>query len=121
MESARGDDFLLFDNFSAQNRVESLLQLENVKILYLSPIATPKIQPCDTGIISSLKVLYRRYQMERAIELCEEVNAVVCGLDVLSEMLVLQQIWEELPSSMMESCWEYSGLCNVRQRLTEVF
>lgn len=110
---------LLVDNCSAHGRAETLPKMDNVEVLYLPPNTTSKIQPCDAGIIASLKVRYRRYQMERAIDLVDEGISDIYRVDVLSAMLALQRIWKELPPSVMKNCWEHTGLCNSTYRITE--
>lgn len=41
--------FLIIDNFSAHERLGTLPELEHVKISFLPPNTTSKMQPCDTG------------------------------------------------------------------------
>jgi hypothetical protein len=51
------------DNFSGHIPLDQLpnhIQLRNTTVFYLPPNATSKIQPCDAGIIHSLKTYYCR-------------------------------------------------------------
>lgn len=102
---------LLIDNCSAHGKPETLPCLNNVEVLFLPPNTTAHIQPCDAGIIASMKVRYRMFQMERALELCEEeVSKEIYKVDVLSAMLAMKRIWDDLPQSSISNCWKHTGL-----------
>lgn len=64
---------------------------------------------------------YRRYQMELALDLADGGMADIDKLDVLSEMFGLQRIWGRLPPSVVENCWENTGLCDAIKSLTDDF
>ena len=59
---------LLIDNCSAHGTLENLPSLSNVEVIFLPPNTTSKLQPLDAGIIASLKLRYRKKQMEHAVE-----------------------------------------------------
>ncbi len=55
--------FFIMDNCSAHiplMQLVSVVTLYNTTVFYLPPNTTLKIQPCDAGIIRSLKAYYRR-------------------------------------------------------------
>jgi hypothetical protein len=54
---------LIMDNCSAHiplMQLTSVVTLRNTTVFYLPPNTTSKIQPCDVGIIQSLKAYYLR-------------------------------------------------------------
>jgi hypothetical protein len=54
---------LIMDNCSAHislMQLTSVVTLRNTTVFYLPPNTTSKIQPCDVGIIRSLKAYYLR-------------------------------------------------------------
>ncbi len=60
---ARRNVLLITDNCSAHiplMQLASVVTLCNITVFYLPPNTTSKIQPCDVGIIRSLKAYYRR-------------------------------------------------------------
>jgi hypothetical protein len=62
-QMARRNVLLIKDNCSAHiplMQLASVVTLRNTTVFYLPPNTTSKIQPCDAGIIRSLKAYYRR-------------------------------------------------------------
>ena len=51
---------LLLDNCSAHGTVANLPSFSNVRIIFLPPNTTCKIQPMDAGIIATMKKRYRQ-------------------------------------------------------------
>lgn len=101
---------LLLDNCSAHGRMESLPEMENVRVVFLPPNTTSKVQPMDAGIIASMKVKYRRYQMDRALGLSEEHIRDIYKLDILTAMKAFKGIWNELDSTTIQNCWNHTGI-----------
>ena len=50
---------LVIDNCPAHPNIEA--SFKAIKLLFLPPNTTVKLQPCDQGIIQNLKVRYRKY------------------------------------------------------------
>ncbi len=80
---------LLMDNCSAHVQGDNLPDLANIRIHYLPPNTTSKIQPCDAGIIRCLKAHYRRSfnkkildAMEKNVENPEKIN-VLEGIELV--------------------------------------
>lgn len=83
---------LLIYNCSAHVINETFPELLRIEGLFLSPNTTSKNQPCDAGIISALKVRYRRFQMERSIYLSEENASKIYKVCALMEILAFKNI-----------------------------
>lgn len=101
---------LLIDNCSAHGTVESLPSLSNVRVVFLPPNCTSKIQPMDAGIIAALKLRYKRMHMERALDNLDAEVKNIYKVDVLTAMRWFKRAWTELPSSIIANCWHHTGL-----------
>ena len=105
---------LLLDNCSAHGSEESLPPLDNVEGIYLPPNTTSKLQPLDAGIIASVKTRYRRYQYERALDCLDANESNIYKLDQLTAMKAMRRIWDELPASVIEKCWNHTALVSAQ-------
>lgn len=102
---------LLLDNCSAHGSVETAPDLQNVELYFLPPNTTSKIQPCDAGIIATLKMRYRNYQMDRALDMAEDENiANIYKVDVLSAMQAFNRIWIQMDAQTIANCWRHTGI-----------
>lgn len=63
--------FLLIDNCSAHQNLDTIPNLTHVEIDVLPPSTTNKLQPLDAGIISAIKVRYRWRQIKHGGDLLE--------------------------------------------------
>ena len=73
---------LLVDNCAANGSADTLPILSNVIVKFLVPNTTSKVQPCYAGIIAAMKVRYRMFQMERAIDLTETNTKQIFHTDI---------------------------------------
>ena len=56
---------MVVDNCPAHPNIQATLK--TVKLVFLPPNTTSKLQPCDQGIIQNLKVHYRKYLLLKLI------------------------------------------------------
>lgn len=102
---------LSVDNCSAHGLHETAPQLKNVEQYFLSQNTTSKIQPCDTGIFETSKMWYRRYQMDRALDMAEDENIKdIYKADVLSAMLTWKRIWNQVSLNIISNCLRHTGI-----------
>jgi len=59
---------LLLDNASVHG-IAAEKSLTHLKIVFLPPNTTGKTQPCDAGIIQTLKLRYRKAMVDKASQL----------------------------------------------------
>eukprot|EP00644_Phytophthora_capsici_P016888 jgi/Phyca11/125620/e_gw1.59.230.1 len=86
---------LLMDNASSHITVG--LELQNVKIHFLPPNTTSKLQPLDAGIIAALKRRYRHRQLQHALDLEEAGNdGNIYAIDHLLAMKWLKSCWRNI-------------------------
>ena len=60
---------MVVDNCPAHPNINDL---ENVKLAFLPPNTTSKMQPCDAGIINSMKAYYRKKLISQIIDAYDE-------------------------------------------------
>jgi hypothetical protein len=68
-KAERGKVLMIVDNCPANPVVE---KLEAIKLEFLPPNATSRLQPCDMGITNTVKVKYRRLIALRLIDAAEK-------------------------------------------------
>ena len=103
---------LLIENCSAHGTLENLPSLQPVSVFFLPPNTTSKMQPMDAGVIASVKLRYRTFKMEPAVDLIDETEQAkdVYKVDVLTAMRALTRIWEEFPCDIISRCWAHTKL-----------
>lgn len=67
---------VIIDNCSAHGTLDSMLLLRSVRFLFHPPNNSSKIQPSVAGVIAFVKMKYGSFQMERAVDLVEEIKDV---------------------------------------------
>lgn len=101
---------LLLDNCSAHGNVETILTLKDVKVAFLPSQTTSIIQLCELGIIASIKLCFRNFQLERALDLMDEDVADIYTVDILTAMKARKRIWGDLSPLIIKNCWRHRGL-----------
>ncbi len=87
---------LIMDNCSAHiplMQLASVVTLHNTTMLNLPPNTTSKIQPCDIGIIRSLKAYYRHRFNRLLIQRLQDKVADPEKIDVLEAMHIALTAW----------------------------
>ena len=95
---------LLLDNCSAHVSVDDL---QNVKLLFLPPNTTSKIQPLDQGIINSFKLNYRKLLLEHLIDHANEVQSLsefTKSISVLNAILWIDRAWNLVQRGTIHKC-----------------
>ena len=95
---------MLIDNCSAHPE----LQMSNVKLVFLPPNTTSKLQPCDAGIIQNLKQLYRKRMMRSILmnmEDCKTATELAKKITVLDAILWLRYAWDMVSNTTIQKCF----------------
>lgn len=102
---------LFLDNFSGHN---TIVEFENVGIVYFPPNTTSITQPCDQGIIRSFKAKYRHQMLKRMlIELDKDddpnvmVNTKLININDAVQMIA--DATNSLTSTCVVNCFKKSG------------
>ena len=92
------------------------LKLSNVHIQFFPPNTTSFCQPMDQGIIQTLKLKYRKRQLQYVVVAMDK-NSVKTGPQILKEITLLQAInwihraWNETDPSTIQKCFKLAGFC----------
>ena len=84
------------------------VQLENVRLHYLPPNTTSRLQPLDAGIIRDFKSLYRHFQVKHLIDLLrKEMKADV---DLKEAIRFIAMAWNSVKPETIANCWKHTGI-----------
>ncbi|XP_037503607.1 tigger transposable element-derived protein 6-like [Rhipicephalus sanguineus] len=84
--------------------------LRAVKILFLPPDTTAKMQPMDQGVIASFKVHCRRRVIERRlIDIRTADNAVDLKVPLVKAVFFASGAWRDVKSETILHCFEKAG------------
>jgi hypothetical protein len=108
---------LIVDNCS----VHSLIPLSNVKIVFLPPNATSRLQAMDLGVIHAIKADYRRRIVRRFLTIFEaKKQFTVNDIDLYEAIIMLTNAWNELNPLIIQNCFIKSGVKITEDILMEV-
>ncbi len=89
------------------------LEYSNIKIIWLPPNTTSKLQPLDLGIIQNFKVHYRkrllRYVLSK-IDECQLGSEVTNSINVLIAIRWVAQAWDEVKRETICKCFKNAGV-----------
>ena len=100
--STKRSVLLIIDNCPAHPRN---LELSNISIKFLPPNTTAKLQPCDQGIIQSLKIHYRHQLVKKllsSMDVKEELK-----ITVLDAMQWLKVSWDKVTATTIQNCFHH--------------
>ena len=101
---------MFVDNCSAHPDV----QLSHVKLVFLPPNTTSKLQPCDAGIIQTVKMLYRKRLLRHVLREMEDdetgtASALAKSVTILDAIIWLKFAWDALQASTISKCFAKCG------------
>lgn len=109
----------LIDNCSAHGTNDNLLIFDNVGVIYLPPNTTSMLQPLDDSIIVLMKLRYRCLQMERAIGAVDDNVEDICKVDVITGIIWMKKIWQELSISFIQNPSKHTGILRAEEEAFE--
>jgi hypothetical protein len=111
MEKSGRNILLFVDNAACHPEIN----LKNIKLVFLPPNTTSKLQPCDAGIIQMMKTMYRKlllkdllFEMER----CSSVSQLAGNIDVLQSIYYIDKSIKLLQPEALKKCFERCGFCS---------
>lgn len=85
--------------------------LSNIKLIFLPPNTTSRLQPMDMGVIHSLKSLYRLKIARKLLALLEcKPNPTVKDINLYEGLMMLKSAWDEVSKKTIRNCFIKSGL-----------
>ena len=105
---------LLVDNCTVHPVVAGL---KAVKLVFLPPNTTAKLQPCDQGIIQNLKKFYRSRMLERLLFVVNtQMNPEEGGpidikkhISLLDAVRMLRSAWMDVKPETVAKCFAKAG------------
>ncbi|KDQ18967.1 hypothetical protein BOTBODRAFT_98136, partial [Botryobasidium botryosum FD-172 SS1] len=109
---------LLVDNASSHKYNPS--KIHNIRVEFLPPNMTSRIQPLDAGIIRTFKAHYRRLFLHRALDRDESGEADIYQINQLEAMHMIRDAWALVSAQTVVNCWAHTGILNDVEVLTAV-
>jgi hypothetical protein len=98
---------LILDNCSSH----PFLPLSNVKLIFLPPNTTSRLQAMDMGIIHSIKSNYRLKLAQKLLALLDsKSNPTAKDIDLYDALIMLKDSWDEVSIETIKNCFVKSGL-----------
>lgn len=94
---------LLVDNCPAHPNIP----LNQIKLVFMPPNTSSKMQPMDQGIIHSLKCRYRKIMLIKMIEAMD--NGKEFSLSLLDAVNYVHQAWQEVSKETIANCYKHAG------------
>nr|XP_032528548.1 tigger transposable element-derived protein 6-like [Danaus plexippus plexippus] len=82
-------------------------ELSQIKLVYLPPNKTSKLQPMDQGIINNFKIYYRKEVLRHVIQSIEDNQCP--QIDVLQAMRFARKAWFSVTKTTIANCFKKSG------------
>jgi hypothetical protein len=93
---------LLVDNCPS-HIIDSTI-LSNIKLVFLPPNTTSKLQPLDNGIIKNFKVFYRKKLVSKLLGTID--NNEEFKINVLESLLLSEYAWEAITTNTIVNCFK---------------
>ena len=106
---------LLIDNAPGHVVDEEEQAISNVKVEFLPPNTTSKIQPMDAGIIAAFKRHYRKLHLQNAIDRDERGETELYKVDQLTAMRWCHAAWGEVSMETIANCFRHTGILGTNQ------
>jgi hypothetical protein len=92
---------LILDNCTAHSHPT----LSNIKLHFLPPNCTSKLQPLDLGIIKNFKVYYRRSMLDEILLTLEKDATAIPSFTVGQAITLMTNAWRQVTSTTIQNCW----------------
>jgi hypothetical protein len=104
--------------------------LKNIKLVFLPANTTSLIQPCDQGIIRTLKAYYRLKMRKRVITLIDEMfeceststlkaNDLSKKINILEALHFVNEAWNNISDVTIRNCFRHGGFVKTEEEEEE--
>jgi hypothetical protein len=108
---------LIVDNCAAH----PFKPLSNVRIRYLPPNTTSRLQPMDMGVIHTLKANYRRKLVRRMIAIFEAKGSCIPrDINLYEAIIMLSNAWNEMNPTVIRNCFKKCGFISNEEITTTI-
>lgn len=102
--------FLIGVNYNTHGNSEPLPALTNLKLIFLPPSFTPRLQPMESRILAVLKVHYKRIHMGFAVKAVDLLEKEIYNVGILNAMYFFIRAWNDLLVTLNSNCWRHTKL-----------
>ena len=105
MRTERRSILLFLDNAGCYPPELLKDKFSNIKIVFLPPNTTSKIQPLDLGVISNFKVHYRRLLLQYVLAKIDTANTateVTKSVNILTALRWVALVWREVKATTIQ-------------------
>lgn len=95
---------LLIDNCPAHPKIENL---NSIKLVFMPPNTSSKLQPMDQGIIHSLKSHYRQALLVKIIQGMDA--ATPFKPSILDAINLIHRAWQKVTIQTIKNCYKHAG------------
>ncbi|GBN68787.1 hypothetical protein AVEN_193224-1 [Araneus ventricosus] len=89
-----------------------------LKVVFLAPNTTSKLQPLDQGIIRSFKVFYREELVKKVVDSIDK-NQKMKPVNMLDCMRMADRAWMNVTQKTIKNCFEKDGFSSVESESDE--
>ena len=98
-------DLLLIDNASCNGRRDTLPIFWNAEVKFLPTNTISRLQPCDAGVIASMKRRNHKRQMEIAVEKIDNGEKYkIYAIVLLTATKTIYETWNNYNAGLIRSC-----------------
>ena len=99
---------MIVDNCSAHPHIDGLV---SIKLVFLPPNTTSKLQPCDQGIIKTFKTLYRKRVLKKFISEYDDTGRLDTHfkLTILDALFMCASSWRDVKTETVMKCFQHAG------------
>lgn len=101
---------LLMNSCTTHGTENRLSALPNVTVCSLPSNLMSIMHPMNGGIISALKVRYRKFEVEHALDNIDMNANDIYKVDFLTAIHWLKRAWKELPEDVIKNCSSHKNL-----------
>ena len=109
---------LFVDNCTAHPHIQ---ELQSIELIFLPPNTTSEIQPCDQGIIKTMKTYYRKNMVKRLIGAINSGSTIAdFKITLLDGLQMLRKAWESVTQTTVANCFRKAGFVSTPEPPVEV-
>ncbi|UYV61611.1 TIGD4 [Cordylochernes scorpioides] len=118
MNSQKRKIALFVDNFPGHSNISS--KLLNIKLIFFPPNTNSKWQPMDQGVITNLKLYYKKCILKRLIWVLDNEQNIDKVIDLRICIGILSKVWEnDISESTVKYCFAKAGFIDFSNKSIE--
>ena len=99
---------LLVDN-APSHGWDRTINLDNIRVEFLPPNMTSRIQPMDAGIIANFKAKYRALHLRHLVNIFDQGEELE-KINIRQAINFTVHAWESVKQETIANCWKTTGI-----------